>query len=308
MPLAFQEVRQAFVNFFGSDDSVQYSQLPFSRTSTLSSASDSEDGGAFQPKPASVWHTHRKAILASAGILATAAVVSVGTVVHLNRGTSAVEACSGTVGPWYRHPSAYKEERVRSRQDDPLQPTYAQQAMSQPCTDQWISQGQKCAEVQAAKSLPDVVTDVAWTFVEPTEHWRTWKAAYKGIKETAEQKAEKLVHFRSYDEIRYSIRSVAANLPFVRRKTLLATSLSEALPKENASIASFSEYQPKQCRVAQIPDWLDTESVALLPGSSPKVSDLEVLSHWELFDSRAKSAKAAHEPKQPCYQLSTATL
>lgn len=307
MPLALPvQILHYLPSFLGGiDKQAKYSQLPVSRTSTFDSITDSEvsEDGAPLRKTESLCYRHHKAVLAAAGVLTAAALTAVVVALPVQKEICPVEQLYNDVGAWYRHPSAYKGERIRSRQDEPLEPTFAQRALSQSCTDLWISKGQLCEEAKATKALPDVETDVVWTFVEPTDHWRIWKAAYKGVKETgaeetAQQQAEKLVHFRSYDEIRYSVRSVAKNLPFMRKKILLATSLSEPLPHENATVASFSEYKPKQCRVAQIPEWLSAQNSSMQPNEDAGVDDeLQVLPHWELFDGRSESPDAMHAAK-----------
>lgn len=95
-------------------------------------------------------------------------------------------------------------------------------------------------------------------------------------------------HFRSFDEIRFSIRSVVQNLPYVKKMTLLATTLPSVPPPAPEEFNDTDAFSAQLgCRVAQTPDWMDHNSVKLSPyGNEVNDSRLEILSHWEQFDSQ----------------------
>lgn len=197
-----------------------------------------------------------------------------------------------------------------------MRPQEFQLRTSQSCADLWVAKGELCQDLQVSHRpdgddtefgrerkrrkesvLGDADLDVAWSFVEPSSYWRKWELAYKGESQGQEDEGTGAKHFRSYDEIRYSIRSVVQNLPFVRKMTLLATTLPSSPPPStpptssaeepsNVNLDAFSAQQG--CRVAQTPDWMRKESVKLTPhGNSNNISKLEVLSQWEQFDAQS---------------------
>ena len=86
----------------------------------------------------------------------------------------------------------------------------SQSTMSQDCSDLWIANGIICQKIQDNLStVQEVAMDVTWTFVEPTNHWRTWKDAYasgdskysssKGTRESNFRFAQEISSFMEYD-------------------------------------------------------------------------------------------------------------
>lgn len=207
---------------------------------------------------------------------------------------------------WVAHPTHYPEEEHELVTKRPLQTLVSQRGMSQRCTDLWISAGELCAELTAGASeadsislrnvLQDQEVDVVWTSVEPSEHWRKWEQAYKNETVGEEIQGTGVSHFRSYDEIRYSIRSVVQNLPFVRKHTLLSSSLPSSLPPANMS--DLEKTQNCRCRASQVPDWLNISAVNVQPGpKSTADTKMNVLSHWQLFDTRESDVEKLRERK-----------
>lgn len=317
---AVQAIASAYSAILARGESASYSRLPLTITRTSSSGgsydlgNDAENGSWLpklgsgdneDSKLAEIWGQYKKKILICAAILLSVILAAIG-VVH-NRaptiGPFVTAALANTcdaipweeVG-WFQHPTLYPQnssQKLFSRSSK-LRPLEFQQRTSQACAELWISKGELCSEVivkQGGRSvIGDTEVDVAWSFVEPTPFWAKWKAAYENA---ANGNQEAIVgtgtlHFRSFDEIRYSIRSVVQNLPFVKKLTLLASTLPSVNPPASTSLNDTDEFSATMgCRVAQTPDWLDHDTVRLSPyGNENNNSRLEVLSHWEQFDSQ----------------------
>lgn len=319
---AARAIASAYNAIIGDNDGTAYSRLPLTITRTSSSGVSYDLGkdtdndswwpklsggelGYEDSKLAEVWTEHKQKMLLCLGLLFIA-VLSTASFVFKNAplGPLALAALASTcesipwkeVG-WYQHPTVYPVEKSRRAHEAhlSLRPLEFQQRTSQACADLWISSGELCADLYAnttdASIIGDSEVDVAWSFVEPTSYWRTWKAAYANETEGEEEAGTGATHFRSFDEIRYSVRSVVQNLPFVKKMTLLATSLPSLPPPPqgfndtNVTNAFSAELG---CRVAQTPDWLDHNSVRLTPfANANDDSRLEILSHWEQFDSQS---------------------
>lgn len=82
--------------------------------------------------------------------------------------------------------------------------------------------------------------------------------------------------YSSHNQLLYSLRSVMQNMKFIRRGTMLATSLMAASPPEASNVDTTQMDSEAGCRVMQRPLWLNTS----ITSSSHK---LRVLPHWELF-------------------------
>ena len=188
-----------------------------------------------------------------------------------------------------------------------LQMLASQSVMSQACADLWIANSTLCDEIQQNRiSIKEVEIDVAWSFVEPTEHWKRWKNAYlNGDDQFSRKKGTRESNFRltalwmqarkfadlldrTHDQLRYSVRSVLSLLPFVRKAILLSASMPSTGPRlldnpgQLANYPSILRNDVVDCRVMQSPAWLNA-SMALA-----KNSRVQLLSHWDMF----KTAKA----------------
>ena len=308
---------------FSSDLSAggQYSKLPLTRTSSSGISHDLEryaavEDDTFLERAKELWQSQRTLIVSTAASTS----IFVLLLVAVLRGSATNDAYSyalasssalgeincrfdpsilGEDAGWYAHPTSYaREQQQRLPSEKPLRPLQSQRRMSQECADMWIAQGELCPDIAEGRlSLGDSEVDVVWTFVEPTEHWQKWEQAYKAEMLGEEAHGTGAKHFRSYDEIRYSIRSVNKNLPFARKQTLLATSLPMTLPPANAT--ELTDLPLAACRVAQLPEWMDAASVTLLPGGAPvEKSKMEVLSHWQLFDTQEVDLEQSRQRKQ----------
>lgn len=192
---------------------------------------------------------------------------------------------------WFLHParSTLHNRPSHIPEHRPLRKLSSQTDMSQACADLWISKGEVCQEIQVGTGLGDVSIDAVWTDVEQSKHWREWKAAYTASEITGARDVEaEGNHFRSHDEMRYSLRSAWRNLPFARRFFLLSTVLPVDSPPADVT-ALANDLSAVSCLAAQIPDWLDTSKVKLTPGPDND-SRLEVLSHWDLWQTYASNA------------------
>lgn len=178
----------------------------------------------------------------------------------------------------------------------PLRMLSSQTEMSQACADLWISRGEVCQEIQAGGGLGEVSIDAVWSSMEDTPHFRAWKAAYAAAATAATDEAAAVDHhFRSHDEMRYSLRSAWRNLPFARRLFLLSSALPITPP--SADIAATPSYiTAAPCVAAQIPGWLNT-STAKLSSGPERESRLEVIPHYELFHTHAKDISELEEWK-----------
>lgn len=299
----------------GNSDSTGYSRLPLTITRTSSSQVSYElsehgennswlpkfGGGEDYPTFTELWDKHRYKIILCTALVLAAIFASISIVLGRPAaiGPLVTAALARTCGSipweevgWYQHPTVYplNASRQAHQKHLSLRPLEFQLRTSQECADLWISRGELCQELLADKEGESVIgdsdIDVAWSFVEPTPFWRKWKAAYANETED-EEIGSGANHFRSFDEIRYSIRSVVSNLPFVKKMTLLATSLP-SVPPEKSSLDDLDRFSSEVgCRVAQMPEWMDHDSVQLTPYGNDNIqSRFSVLSHWEQFDSQ----------------------
>lgn len=329
MPTFVNQAARAIANAYsaivGSSDGTAYSRLPLTITRTSSSgvsydlSKDAEQDswwprlsgselGNEDSKWADIWLEHKRKIIAIITLTLAAICISVSLVFRQNTtlGPLVLAALANTcdsipwqeVG-WYQHPTIYPSNNRSHAQERhlSLRPLEFQQRTSQACADLWISQGILCEDLQVVDNQESIIgdseVDVAWSFVEPTPYWLQWKAAYANETDGQEDKGTGAKHFRSFDEIRYSIRSVVQNLPFVKKMTLLATSLPSLPPPSGGLNDSDAFSAQLGCRVAQTPEWLNHESVKLSPfANDNNHSRLEVLSHWEQFDPQTSDQEA----------------
>lgn len=322
---AARAIASAYNAIRGSSDDTTYSRLPLTITRTSSSgisydlSKDAEQdswwpklsGGDLENEDGKwkeAWSNYKGKVatlgLTLAAILAALSLAYRQSTAHrplfLAALANTCESIPWKEVGWYQHPTVYpSNDRLPAHQRHlALRPLDFQQRTSQACADLWISQGILCEDLKVADGQDSIIgdseIDVAWSFVEPTEHWLKWKAAYANETEGQEDNGTGAKLFRSFDEIRYSIRSVVQNLPFVKKMTLLATSLPSLPPPKPEGLDSLDSFSTQLgCRVAQTPDWLNYESTKLSPsGNSNNHSRLEVLSHWDQFDSQSSDTEA----------------
>ena len=86
---------------------------------------------------------------------------------------------------------------------------------------------------------------------------------------------------RSYDQLRFSLRSVMSKLSFVQKVTLLSASLPSTPPKlllENFQSTMLMD-QLSECRVMQLPEWFNASK------ANATDARIRLLSHWDLFNT-----------------------
>jgi len=285
--------------------SYRYDRLPITRTSSVSASSDSSLGGSDLDKlQASTqvaledvweWIIYRRPLVTIC-MLAVSAVAISATVVTTLASVATVQgiasSCSDLDQPGWVAQSTNIDNHGSSQRRRHIQPLASQARMTQACADMWISQGELCPSILAGETpVGDTSVDVVWTFIEPTEHWQKWEEAYSSEKAEEAGHGTGAKHFRSFDEIRYSIRSVTKYMPFAEKMFLLGTSLSSTLPQPTDTLADAVEAGHAQdCRLTQVPEWMDTDSIVTRDHEVD--SKLELVSYWDLFDVSSQSAQA----------------
>lgn len=190
---------------------------------------------------------------------------------------------------WIVHATTSNEGQSEQFEHPSLQlrKTAGETTFTQACADQWISRGTLCDELLGNSrngTLPEAVVDFAWTFVEDSNHWVSWKDYYAtGQRRYKAEQGTRTKNFRSHDQLRYGIRSVIKNAPFMRKASLLSASLPIAGPPESQDLESHLFEQTLEgtasCRIMQAPFWLNA-SLAVLPSSR-----IQLVSHWDAFST-----------------------
>lgn len=174
----------------------------------------------------------------------------------------------------------------------PVTPLSSQLQTTYVCAEAWIAHGVLCPAIRQAKSsLTNSEMDVVWTWVNANEHWSGWRerlsrGAFRlrwkrwrhgKFGEAAKNAKDK--HFRSHHQLRFSQRSVMANIPWVRKLHLLANDLPACDPTD---VRCSNTYEN---RIGQVPDWLDVKKVK-------KDERFNVQFHWDLYKADDEDAGA----------------
>jgi len=297
--------------------SYRYDRLPITRTSSVSASSDGSSSGTLGGSASELdkyqasaqlliehaWETVRyRRPLVTFCMLMVSAVAIFTTVATTLTSVATVQSITGTCSDldqpgWIAQSTDPDDNHAFARHHN-IEPLASQARMTQACADLWISQGQLCSSILSGETpVGDTSVDVVWTFIEPTEHWQKWEEVYSREKTGEAGDGTGAKHFRSFDEIRYSIRSVTKNMPFAQKMFLLGTSLSSTLPQPNDTLAEAIEAGHLQsCRLTQVPEWMNTDSVATRDNDVD--SKLELVSYWDLFDVSSRSAQEAKAWKE----------
>ena len=276
-------------------EEIKYSSLPITRTISSEESYDSFElasvgkgwisiltrrdnvsesaNGLFQEQRRHFFVILTGALLAFGAVLA-ALLLSIHTIFYNHPST----CISNDAGWFIQSINATTHSKSVAR---PLRMLDSQRRMSQDCADRWISQGELCQDIISSHNLGDHQIDAVWTFVEPTSRWQKWEQAYSDEVSQDDQRGRSQKLFRSYDEIRYSLRSVIRNMPFARRLTLLATSMPCSQPPEDHSQFPSNS---AGCQATQIPEWLNISQVDLVDeNTSDPASKLSILPYWDVF-------------------------
>lgn len=197
---------------------------------------------------------------------------------------------------WLAQSSAAKGLQANTKRS--IQPLTSQTRMSQACADLWIAKGELCESISSGEEpLGDHSIDVVWTYIDPSEHWQKWQAIYSTENEgqAGNGTGDKL--FRSYNEIRSSIRSVVKNIPFVNKQFLLGTSLPSTVPAPDATLEAVQASRAAEaCRLTQVPEWMDVSAVATADNKAD--SKLQLISYWELYNGDHPTAQEEEQWKE----------
>lgn len=163
---------------------------------------------------------------------------------------------------------AARQSKLGANITPPPRLTLGERFIPDACADLWIARGLLCDKIEDA-GLAEAQISAVWSMVYDTPHWQAWKDYYSS-NTTKARRGVRSQHFRSHEQLKFSIRSALQYLPFISDGTILAASLPTCSPPKAVANGTSAG-----CRLTQTPTWFDISTAAS--------SKIRLLSHWKLF-------------------------